>query len=499
MNTQEMKMREAFPYFAGISLAYGALFAFCFYRNLFGNTFFLYTAGTVLALALFLKKLKLRMKKVLFPLFSAVLLCGAAVCITDSALLQWGSWFCVILLLLAAMLEQFRGNFCGNVSGWLCNACRLFGSTFRCAALPVRETVDCLEKRREKAEGDRGSAKYILAGFAAAAAAMCLILPLLFSSDLVFGSLIKRFLEDLITRFSDVIGVLLSALAGSLLLYGFFSASCRAGGENGRETAGVRHRALTGIVFAAVIAAVYLLYAGVQVVYLFAGAGKLPEGVTYSEYARTGFWQLAVVAVLNVVLVMVCSRIFEKQTALQVFLLLICLCTFVMTASAAYRMVLYVEAYQLTFLRLLVFWLLGTAAVLMAGVTAAIFRDSFPLVRCMLLTAVCSYLVFAMIRPDYLVAAYNIEHTETLTEEDFSYLLRLSLDAAPAVAEISEKNTFAGNDSTLQAEVRWELHNYFQRILAVCRGKDFRQINYSTVLAAQAAEKYLSTHDPVLG
>ena len=38
---QEQKLRNYFPWFGGLCLLYGALFAFCMYRNLFGCTFFI--------------------------------------------------------------------------------------------------------------------------------------------------------------------------------------------------------------------------------------------------------------------------------------------------------------------------------------------------------------------------------------------------------------------------------------------------------------------------
>ena len=38
---QEQKLRNYFPWFGGLCLLYGVLFAFCMYRNLFGCTFFI--------------------------------------------------------------------------------------------------------------------------------------------------------------------------------------------------------------------------------------------------------------------------------------------------------------------------------------------------------------------------------------------------------------------------------------------------------------------------
>lgn len=245
---QEQKLRNYFPWFGGLCLLYGALFAFCMYRNLFGCTFFIYTAATVILLSVFLKKLGIILKKAVLFCFGGVLLCGAATCITGSALLQWGNWCCALCLLLAAMLEQFRGLggepvFDGIRDGW-----HLFADTLRCTAMPVkelrrrflvrREEREAREEAGELREDEWSRGKYIGAGLVAAAAAMCVLLPLLLSSDLVFRQLFVSLLETAAGGFQnmgDVLGAILTAVLGAFLLYGFFAAACRVAGEEKSE------------------------------------------------------------------------------------------------------------------------------------------------------------------------------------------------------------------------------------------------------------------------
>ena len=229
--------------------------------------------------------------------------------------LQWGNWCCALCLLLAAMLEQFRGLggepvFDGLRDGW-----HLFADTLRCTAMPVkelrrrflvrREEREAREEAGEIREDEWSRGKYIAAGLVAAAAAMCVLLPLLLSSDLVFRQLFVSLLETAAGGFQDmgdVLGAILTAVLGAFLLYGFFAASCRVAGERKSEEkqpaeeAREQRKIAAGIAFAGTIAAVYGIYVIIQAVCLFAGGGVLPEGVTYSEYARSGFWQLTAVA-----------------------------------------------------------------------------------------------------------------------------------------------------------------------------------------------------------
>lgn len=69
-------------------------------------------------------------------------------------------------------------------------------------------------------------------------------------------------------------------------------------------------------------------------------------------------------------------------------LLVISMCTYVMIASAIYRMLLYVGQYHLTFLRVLVLWFLAMMVILMAGVVALIFNRVFAVQYCLVTVSV---------------------------------------------------------------------------------------------------------------
>jgi len=111
----------------------------------------------------------------------------------------------------------------------------------------------------------------------------------------------------------------------------------------------------------------YLLFSAIQIVYLFIGNMQLPAGVTYAEYARRGFFQLLFVCVLNLAAVLSIQSYFKENRVLKALLLAISGCTLIMTASSACRMLLYIRAYQLTFLRVSVLVALAVIALLMAG------------------------------------------------------------------------------------------------------------------------------------
>ena len=78
-----------------------------------------------------------------------------------------------------------------------------------------------------------------------------------------------------------------------------------------------RHSPVAAVSFMAMVGLVYLVFCVIQIVYLFMGKGSLPEGMTYSQYARQGFFQLLFVAVLNLVMVLMCLKYFREHVLLN--------------------------------------------------------------------------------------------------------------------------------------------------------------------------------------
>ena len=71
-------------------------------------------------------------------------------------------------------------------------------------------------------------------------------------------------------------------------------------------------------------------------------------------------------------------------------------------------MILYVQVYGLTFLRILVLWFLGVLAVILAGAVITVFRPSFRMFRFSLGVCLAAWLVLAFARPDAMAARYDL-------------------------------------------------------------------------------------------
>ncbi len=191
---------------------------------------------------------------------------------------------------------------------------------------------------------------------------------------------------------------------------------------------------------------VYLMFSMIQILYLFIGNMQLPAGYTYSAYARQGFFQLLAVCILNLIIVLLCLSLFKDNMILKIILTVISGCTFIMILSSALRMFMYIEMYNLTFLRIFVLWALAVIFLLMTGVTVYIYFQRFPLFFYSVAVTTVFYIGFSFAHPDYWIASYNLGPSHVYQQDgdmrySYRYLAGLSADAAPIILS-AEKNPY---------------------------------------------------------
>jgi hypothetical protein len=197
------------------------------------------------------------------------------------------------------------------------------------------------------------------------------------------------------------------------------------------------------------IAALVALFAGfvvVQVAVLFGGRRHVlsTAGLSYAEYARSGFWQLTVVTLLTLVIISAMARWAARETPrernlLRVFLGLLCTLSVVIVASALYRMYTYQEAYSFTGERIFVMafeLLLGTIFILimLAGIQ---WRGAW-VPRLVVGLAVVMLLSLAAMNPERYAAERNMARFKETGKIDPWYLRALSADATPALAQLPD-------------------------------------------------------------
>ena len=195
----------------------------------------------------------------------------------------------------------------------------------------------------------------------------------------------------------------------------------------------------------ALVDALFLAFVLVQLTVLFGGHDRVLEtaGLTYAEYARSGFWQLLAASGLTLGLVELGAWAADAprprhRLILRALTGLLCALTLVVLASSVTRLELYEEALGLTRARLgaeaIAIWLAGIFALLLAAGAADAVRRRVPSMAAA--GSALFVLAFALANPDRLIAERNIEHWRETSRIDLAYARSLSADAAPALAEL---------------------------------------------------------------
>lgn len=441
LNTYQLQFKSQFSFYGQTALAIGILAAFCFYHNPNAVTYPVFLAAVYLSAYKILPALGISIKKDSVFLAAAAFILSVNSCITASPILHKLNTTAQLLLGSIFFLHQCYPDQNWNIGKYIHSIICFWIQALFSLPLPFSYASDMMKHLKK---GKNQNILLVLAGFLAAIPAVIYLGYLLADADIVFGQMIEtlvfRFFNPY-TLFSVILFVFFSALAVCC----FLGSICSMNIPDIKEKK--KTNPLSAISFTAMITLLYLLFCIVQVVFLFAKKGSLPEGITYSQYARKGFFQLLAVVMVNLIFVLNCLKYFRKHKILTALLTVFSICTYIMIASAVYRMILYVDAYHLTFLRLFVLWFLGLLAVLMAGVVILLFRENFPLFRWCLLIITLAYCGFACSLPDYHIARYNLAREEgKITLENADYLISSSLcaDAAPviAAAEIDPQVTY---------------------------------------------------------
>ena len=445
----QKKENPLFPFMGIGSLIYAAFYTFCLYKNSSGITYPFFVGGTCLFFFFYLKKSGITAKKFSLFLVISLLLLGLCTCMTDSYILRAYNKLGIFFLFFYMVLHNLYEDKDWDIPKYLGSIINILFTSLVFLFRPFTDFLAFWNAEKKKNRKSDGKGKYVFAGILIALPLLFVILILLYEADAVFSSFFNQLLIFDIFFEGDIWGILF------LFAFIFFASYCiitRLSVHDLKEDIPDKRTAepIIAITFTALISLVYLIFCYIQVVYLFGGFGTLPEGYTYAAYAREGFFQLVFVCLINLALVLACTKHFRENKVLKGILTFISACTYIMIASSAYRMLLYIQTYYLTFLRLFVLWILLVLSLLMAGALVMIYRESFPLTRYYVITITVLYLVFSFAHPDYWIARYNLNHIylsqETIEDyqdrygyDDFHYLRRLSADAAPAIFENAEK------------------------------------------------------------
>ena len=179
------------------------------------------------------------------------------------------------------------------------------------------------------------------------------------------------------------------------------------------------------------LCALFAVFVGIQFKYLFLGS-PIGAGITYSEYARRGFFELVWISLLTLFVIVIFHTLLEEERRTRKLFSALCSLliglVFVVMASAVKRMLMYVDVYGLTALRIyptaFMFWL----ALVFVWLVLTVLREKRQYFAFgALMAGIVVIFGLNIANPDALIAQVNTSRPKV----DAEFLNTLSADAAP--------------------------------------------------------------------
>lgn len=302
---------------------------------------------------------------------------------------------------------------------------------------------------------------HIVLGALAATIPACIIVKLLSYDDGFTGILKSVFSFERFNVGSFIYFGIITVLA-AMYIFGLYVSSVDRKGmgklsaESVKEKTAARKRvpAAAVLAFAAPMLAVYVVFFISQWKYFVSGfSGILPDGTTYAEYARNGFFQLCAVAAINLVLTAMIDAFAEragkaKDVSARVVSAVLAISSLVLLSTAAAKMALYVKMYGLTQTRVYASWFMAVLAVVFVLVIVKQLVPRFKLIPISLACCVALYAVLAFSGVEGLIAKHNVDRylDKTLYNVDVVELYNLGDAAVPEIARLADELGVGADD-----------------------------------------------------
>ncbi len=185
----------------------------------------------------------------------------------------------------------------------------------------------------------------------------------------------------------------------------------------------------------------FAFFVGIQFKYFFGGQTNIHiDGFTFAEYARKGFSELVIVAVISLLIMQVLNSIGKRQTGKQSTIftslsvgLVVLIC--VILVSAFQRLQLYEGAYGFSRLRTYTHVFMIWIGVLLAAIVVLeILKKSRMFALAVVLAAFGFGITLNIMNVDGFIARQNIARAVNGSDLDVAYLVSLSNDAIPELS-----------------------------------------------------------------
>ena len=451
-----------------LSLILGLSTDYLFYGKPFGISFFVFTLGFIAFSIILAKKFGKRLNKNQIFLLLAILLLAAGVFLRSAPFLVFfntiGALY-LILLFFNLFLDKDLLNF---------NFFKYLICPFSFLARAFSKSARFIEKFEGSIQLGKGfqnpALKSALKGVIIAIPVLVVFISLFYSADLI----VQKYIDSIWNINIDP-AITIRTLLVLIFSYFFIGIFASAFSNKKPDFSPVPKRAefkplgwIESTVVLGSTEILFLFFIIIQSVYLFGGktyVWGISEYITYSEYARKGFYELLAVAIFSLFLIYALEKLTKRETLKQKNLFKILNVVLVLEISVIMfstfkRLSLYVDGYGLTFSRffsfVFLFWLFSVFLLFLYCKIYSEKRKTKFLFSLFWLT-ILFWLGINLLNPDAFIAKKNIERLAQGKKLDAYYLNFLSNDAAPEIVKIFALK----NKDEIKTQIAGKLHQRY--------------------------------------
>lgn len=309
--------------------------------------------------------------------------------------------------------------------------------------------------------------KGIIKGIFISIPLLIVLIMLLASADQMFQhglENIAMYVEDLFINFNFIfvyLKIIVFTLVFIYMFYIFSSFKFRIDNSKVKNIKKLEKNMVNTILI--LINALYFLFTYIQVKYLYIKSNNILTPEEYSNYARSGFFQLMIVVVLNIIIIIYFENRVKDSKLTTILNTVTIIISINMGLTSIYKMILYISQFGMTRLRFMTSIFMIFILIMLLIITVSLWKY-VELFKWFIIVGSIIYISINFCNMDKIIAKYNL--SEKVKEVDISYLSTLSIDSYDVVLEAFkdgkiDKEQFAYYRSKKTATSKWYEYNYY--------------------------------------
>lgn len=306
------------------------------------------------------------------------------------------------------------------------------------------------------------------------------VLVLLCSADMIFGNIFENFFKlfkniNLVSIIGRLIVItIFFTYIGSVINYLLFSYK----DKKEKKANNFKVDSYTVRLLLTVLNVIYIVFDFIQIKSLM--LHRVADNINYAQYARTGFFQLMFISLINITIILISKHAKEESNYSKIMSIGMILLTLVIIISSVLRMHMYESVYGYTLLRLLVYFILITEIVLLAPTIVYILNSKVNILKHYMIIGVSAYTVLCFLPIDSIITSNNINLYNKTHKIDIYYLENFSSDNIPLLVDLY--------NNTNDKFIKKELKDYLKE-KDIYSTKGFQEYNMSKIRAKESVKK----------